>query len=263
VDNLDRFHADSLLGEAMALRPVVLMSVEIRKNPALRERYGAKANAYVGLSEDMFKKWNMRGGWRRTDGGGIISVVVPFGIDEKTWTWTDGYENRGAPRAGFSHQNNKANLVASWLLAMFEATHKLEYKERAEKWFWLMKSRMKIASGSTYGIWNYWEPAGRWDYKASGIPKHWIGIHPNPAYYDIDVEAIVFAHAHGVVFTKEDISRLIATSLAEKRYWAALVPYDATSQKRFEESHKPDSWGGLIATPWYLALQGRNSGASR
>jgi len=26
-------------------------------------------------------------------------------------------------------------------------------------------------------------------------------------------------------------------------------------QKNFEDSHKPDSWGGLAATPWYLALQ--------
>jgi hypothetical protein len=71
-----------------------------------------------------------------------------------------------------------------------------------------------------------------------------VGVHPNPAYYDIDVEAVVAAYAHDLVFTKEDMGRLIATSLAEKRLWTALVPYDLTSQKRFEDTHKPDSWGG-------------------
>src|SRR4029079_14268925 len=108
-----------------------------------------------------------------------------------------------------------------------------------------MKSRMKLTSSGTYRIWNYWEPAGVWDFHSTGIPKHWVGVHPNPTYYGIDVEAIVDAYAHGVVFTKEDISRLIATSLAEKRYWTAIVPYVSTGQKRFEDVHKPDSWGGL------------------
>jgi hypothetical protein len=263
VDNLDRFNADSLLGEAMALRPIVLMSNEILRTPALKERYGAKAAGYIELSEEVFKKWDGRGAWRRTDGGGNISVVLPFGIDEKTGTWTDGYDKRNLPGTGFSHQANKANLVASWLLALFEATHRPEYKERAEKWFWLMKSRMKVTSSGTYQIWNYWEPSGAWDYKASVIPKHWIGVHHNPAYYDIDVAAIVLAHEHGVVFTKEDISRLVSTSLVEKRYWTALAPYDLATQKRFEERHRPDSWSGLAATPWYLALEERSNGFSR
>jgi len=46
-------------------------------------------------------------------------------------------------------------------------------------------------------------------------------------------------------------------SLWEKRYWVALAPYDATIQQKVEADHKPDSWGGLKATPWYLALQSR------
>jgi hypothetical protein len=260
VDNLDRFYADSLLGEAMALRPVVLMSNEILRTPALKEKYGAKAVTYIELSEEVFKKWDGRGAWRHTDSGEIITIVAPFGIDGKTGTWTDGYERRYAPDIGFSHQANKANLIASWLLAMFDATHKPEFKERAEKWFRLMKSRMKPTSDGTYRIWNYWQPAGAWDYKASGMPKHWIGIHPNPAYYDIDVEAIVAAYGHDVVFTREDVSRLISTSLAEKRYWTALVPYDLATRKRFEDGHKPDSWNGLVVTPWYLALQRQLNG---
>jgi hypothetical protein len=126
-----------------------------------------------------------------------------------------------------------------------------------------MKSRMVLTSSNTYRIWNYWQPAGAWDYRPSKLPKHWIGVHPNPAYYYIDAEAIVAAYRHGLVFTKDDIGHLLATSLSEKRYWTALLPYDVESQRRFQPNHKPDSWGGLVATPWYLALQQRSVGVSR
>jgi hypothetical protein len=257
VDHLDDFYADSLLGEAMILRPVVLTSIEILKNPALKEKYGAKAESYIKLSEQIFEKWDRRGAWRDTEGGGVITVVLPFGIDEETGRWTDGYQNRDARGSGYSHPDNKANLVACWLLAMFDATQNMIYKERAEKWFRLMKSRMKLNNDGLYQIWSYWQPAGPWDHRLGVIPKHWIGVHPNAGYYDIDVDGIMTAYEHGLIFTEDDISHLIATSLAGKRYWHALVPYNNAIQLKFEDNHQPDSWGGLMLTPWYLALQAR------
>jgi hypothetical protein len=57
-------YADSLLGEAMALRPIVLMAVEMQAAPALKEKYGAKAAEYLKLGEDTFAKWDSRGCWR-------------------------------------------------------------------------------------------------------------------------------------------------------------------------------------------------------
>jgi hypothetical protein len=257
VDNLDDFNADSMLGEAMVLRPAVLLAHEILKTPALKRKYAAKAQSYLKLSEQIYEKWDRRGGWRETQHGGIISLVLPYGIDGKSGKWTASYATRNAPSHGFSHPDNKANLVARWLLAMSDATGKPLYKERAEKWFKLMKSRMKLKASGAYEIWNYWQPAGPWDYKPDGSPKHWIGVHPNPGYYQVDTAGIVDAYEHGVVFSREDIDRLIATALAEKRYWDALVPYSAEIQKKFEESLKPDSWGGLSATPRYLMLQAR------
>ena len=84
---------DSELGEAMFLRPMVLMAGEILKTPALKKKYGAKAEEYLRLSEKTFEKWDSRGAWRETKEGGIW-VVPPFGIDPKTGQWTDGYERR-------------------------------------------------------------------------------------------------------------------------------------------------------------------------
>ena len=254
VDHLDDFFADSLVGEATALTPVVQMSTKIIRTPGLSEKYGARAEGYIGFSKEIFEKWNSRGSWREAQGGGMISVVLPFGMVSGRGAWTPGYDKRHDPSIGFSHPDNKANLVACWLLAMTDATNNPIFRQRAEGWFRLMKSRMTPSEYGSYRIWNYWQPAGSWDYKYLGIPKHWVGVHPNGAYYDIDVESIVNAYEHGLVFDQENIKRLIATSLTEKRAWHALVPYDEVIRKEFEASHRPDSWAGLSVTPWYLAL---------
>ena len=164
---------------------------------------------------------------------------------------------------------------------MYDVTGKPVYRERAEKWWQLMKSRMKTRAGGKYFVWNYWEPAGPWDYKPDGSTEHWVGVHPNGGYYDIDVEGIVAAFQHGLVFTQEDLDQLIATDRdfmwnqkvesaafrridggpADPRWqdspgvlWTALLPYDETLRKIFVANHNPGSWGGLASTPWFLAL---------
>lgn len=257
VDNLNAFNADSILSEAMCLRPVVKMSKIILDSPALSQKYGDKARSYIALSEQLFEKWEKRGAWRKTEGGGMITVVLPFGIDGDTGQWTAGYATRNDPGQGFSHPDNKANATACWLLAMHDATGKAVYREYAEGWFRLMKSRMTVKPDGLYQIWNYWQPAGPWDYKQDGSTKHWVGIHPNAGYYSVDVEGIVTAYEHGLVFDNKDIERLIATAHAENRPWVALAPYDAAIRKIFEDTHKPDSWGGMKLTSWYLTLQNR------
>jgi hypothetical protein len=255
VDGLDDFYADSLLGEAMTLLPVMQMSRRILADPGLKASFGGRAEAYVALSKRLFEKWDKRGAWRNVDHGGMISVVLPFGIDRSSGNWTDGYATRNAPGRGHSHPDNKANWVALWLLSMYDATGESLYRERAEAWFGVMKSRMKLEDDGRYRIWNYWEPGGPWDYVAPAVPKHWIGVHPNAGYYDSDVWAIVAAYEDHVVFDESDIERLVATALKQKRYWTALVPYSRAIQREFEEHQDPDSWPGLWETPWYLAVQ--------
>jgi hypothetical protein len=258
VDNLDDFYADSMLGEAMALTPVVLMAAEIRKTSSLKEKYGSKAEDYIKFAEQIFKKWDSRRAWRETDAGGAITVELPVGIDQATGSWTAEYGKRNLLEVGFSHPDNKANVIAGWLLAMFDTTGKTVYSERAKKWFQTMKARMKLMPDGTYEIWSYWEPAGIWDYKSNGQPKHWIGVHPNAGYYDTDVAGIVAGYEHGLVFNKEDIDRLIKTAIIDRRYWTALVPLDDTIQRHFEDGVDPSSWSGLTLVPWYAAIQMRN-----
>ncbi len=273
------FYTDNLLGEAMGLRPVVLMASLILKTPALREKHGNRAESYLRLAEQVFDKWDRRGSWREVKQGGVW-VVPPFGIDQATGKWTEGYERRMTD--GFTKPANKQNLIALWLLAMHDATQKPVYRDRAEKWWQAMKSRMRRSEGGKYFVWNYWDPAGPWDYKPDGSPKHWVGVHPNGGYYSVDLEGIVAAFERGMVFSREDLDRLIATNrdfMWDKQVrgakfqridggrpdprwarspgvlWTALVPYDESLRKVFEANHNPASWGGLAATPWYLSRE--------
>jgi hypothetical protein len=273
------FNFDSMPGEAMMLRPVVLMANEILKTPALKTKWGTKAQSYLELAEQTFQKWDSRDAWRDAKVGGLW-VVQYFGIDPKTGQWTEGYARRKAE--AFSHPDNKENLIARWLIAMFDVTKKPVYRERSEKWWQLMKARMMTRENGKYFVWHYWEPAGPWDYESDGSTKHWVGVHPNGSYCAIDVEGIVAAFEHGLVFTREDIDRLIATNREfmwnkeirgakfqridggppDPRWknspgvlWTALIPYDETLRKVFVANLEPASWGGLRATPWFLSLQ--------
>ena len=268
---------DSQLGEAMMLRPLLLMAGEIGRTPALQAGYGAKAGALIALAERTFAKWDARGCWRTVKDGGLW-VVPPFGIDQQTGKWTPTYAAKDSD--GFSLPDNKQNLVASWILALFDVTGKPIYKERAAAWFRLMKSRMTLRDGGKYAVWNYWDVGGPWDTRADGSLKHWVGVHPNGGYYGIDVEGIVCAYEHGLVFTREDIARLVATNRdfmwnqqvtgarfkridgepADPRWansagvlWTALIPYDPTLRAIFEANHDPASWGGMAETPRHLA----------
>lgn len=271
------FYTDSLLGEAMALRPVVLMADEILRSPVLTTKFGAKAEAYLKLADETFQKWIARGCWREVKDGGVW-VVPAFGIDRQNGKWTDGYSRRNTE--GFSHPANKQNLIARWLTAMHEVTKKPVFQEHARKWWQVMKSRVRTHHGGKYVVWNYWDPAGPWDFKPAGSPRHRVGVHPNGGYYETDVAGIVAAFEHGLVFTMEDIQRLIATNrdfmwnhqLAGARFeridggvpdprwkdspgtlWTALVLYDETLKRIFLATHDPASWGGLSLTPWFLA----------
>ena len=280
-----RASADSLLGEAMMFRPVVLMAAEILKNATLKDKYRTKAEGYLEAATQCFLKWDSRDCWRPVKDGGAW-VVQGFGVDRKApGKWSAGYEQRKT--TGFSNPNNKQNLIAQWLVALADATKQTVPRQRAEAWWRLMRQRMSTRENGKYFIWNYWDPAGPWDFKPDGSPKHWIGVHPNGGYYDIDVDGMVDAFEHGLVFKREDIDRLIATNRdfmwnqkldgakfqcidggkADSRWrdtpgvlWTALAPYDDTLRKIFLVNFKPASWSGLAATPWAVPRNLNTSG---
>ena len=270
-------YADSLLGEAMGLRPVVLMADVILKTPALERQWGPQARRYLDVADQVYRKWDARFAWREVKEGGLW-VEPAFVIDRKSGRFTPDYERRKTD--GFSFPDNKENEITQWLLAMYDVTNKPVYRARAESWLRLQKSRMKLRDDGKYFVWDYWDPAGPWDHKADGSLKHWVGVHPNGGYYWIDVGAIVAGFEHRLVFNHADIDRLISTNRdymwnkqvqnakfqridggqPDPRWqnspgvlWTALVPYDATLRKIFAANHDPSDWGGIGTTPWALS----------
>ena len=239
------YNADSILGEAAILRPIVLMAYQMTTNPALQAKYGAKGQSYINLAEKVYAKWVSRGGWREVAvngvaGAGMIPVILPYGMDPTNTYWID-YDTRNNPGNGFSEPENKANEIALWMLAMWDVTGNPEYKIRAEKWFTLLKYRMTLQGGANLIggsgdlIWNYWQPAGPWDYYPYGSTsaKLWIGAHPNNGYYQIDTQAIVAAYEHGVVFTAADITTLVRTA---KTSWTPSAWPGVSTQYYFNPS---------------------------
>ncbi len=94
TDVVPGLYTDNELGDAMALKPAVKLAIVIMRTPALKSKYGDKAQQYLALSEETYQKWDSRGCWRETEQGGVW-VVPTFGIDRKTAKWTDGYTKKG------------------------------------------------------------------------------------------------------------------------------------------------------------------------
>ena len=247
-DTTTTYNADSILGEAAIFRPIVLMAYQMATNPALQATYGAKGQSYIQLAETVYAKWVSRGGWRDVTvngvpGAGMISLILPYGMDPTNSYWID-YTTRNNPGNGFSHPENKADEIALWLLAMWDVTGNPEYQTRAAKWFTLLKYRMTLQDewpgldGSGDLIWDYWEPAGAWDYvdyssPDPSNPKLWIGVHPNNGYYQIDTECIVAAFEHGVVFNEPEITTLVTDA---KTSWTPSAWQGVSTQYYFNPS---------------------------
>ena len=72
----------------------------------------------------------------------------------------------------------------------------------------------------------------------------------------IDMEAIVAAYEHGLVFCAEDINHYLPPHY-QLRGFGPPGP-DATTQKHFEPALNPRGWIDHNNAPWYLNLELRN-----
>ena len=49
-------------------------------------------------------------------------------------------------------------------------------------------------------------PGRPWDKKPNGATRHWVGVDLNGGYYGVDVESVVSAYKHGLVFGQPEIN---------------------------------------------------------
>ena len=94
---------------------------------------------------------------------------------------------------------------------MRDVTHKAIYLEHAEKWERVQRSRMKLRDDGKYFVWDYWDPAGRGATRRMALSSTgWACTRTADTTGGMSQGS--WRRTSGLVFTKEDIARLIATN---------------------------------------------------
>jgi hypothetical protein len=105
----------------MGLRPIVMMAGEIQVTPALKERFGPRADAWLKLADQVFEKWDSRGCWREVEEGGLW-VVPAFGMNwirtqserlQQPMIWHNGGTGGFRSFLGFTEQGGLGVLILS------------------------------------------------------------------------------------------------------------------------------------------------------
>lgn len=206
-----KYWQDSHVGDAILMTSLLDFSVLVLEDKKLTARYGEKANEYVKLAEKHFvEKYDKRGTWVE-DGPygsyiGFTKFLKPG--DFSAWVYAPSVS-----RAGVSHPFNKQMDAAQVCLRLHRITGKKFYRDRAERIFFTAKSHFQLHDNHYH--WNYYEPLypGDIDLKRKET-NHWVSVHPFRSGYQAgEVSKIVEAYHYGIVFTEEDIRRIINTNL--------------------------------------------------
>ncbi len=248
----DKYWCDDHVGDAILFDGILDFGYAVSRDPKLKAKYGAKVERYVKLAKrDFFEKWDARGTWHEDGPYGVYSGWDKYGMPGEYKDWTVRAET--ADRDNMSHPFNKEIDVGVVALRIWQITGEEKYKQRAEKLFGYMKSRMQRYKDEYH--WNYWEPGGQWDL-AKGTPptRHWIGVHPERNYQSGEVVNIMKAYNAGIVFTEEDIRGIVNTNLKAMWNGDTQKPLFANSNAdlkgaltpaAYEGKHAGELWGAL------------------
>jgi hypothetical protein len=201
---------DVHVGDALLAGGMLEFAEIVLKDDALRRKYGDTARRYVELARrDVIEKWDRRGTSEEDGPYGAYRSWNRYGALGELKTWRERSQIAGSNLAlPFNKQNDMA-LVA---LRLYRITGEQRDRRRAEKIFAYQKSRFQYFDHHV--VWNYWEPFGPRDVDVeAGKTRHWVGVHPYRNYQEREVEQMVEAWRSGVVFTSQDIQRMLNTNL--------------------------------------------------
>jgi hypothetical protein len=201
---------DVHVGDAIMLDGMLDFAELVLQDDGLRKTYGDAARRYVEIARrDLFEKWDKRGTWHQ-DG--------PFGAYRSWNVYADpGDLHSWRVREQITESRlvlpfNKQDDVASVAMKLYRITGDRQYFRRAAAIFAYQKRRFQYFD--EHYVWNYWEPFGPEDVDlAARKPRHWINVHPNRPYQAGEVDRIVEAYHTGVIFTAEDMRRILNTNL--------------------------------------------------
>jgi hypothetical protein len=204
-DDTPGIAVDAMVGDAILCATLLRFAEIVSRDPALKTRFGQKADAWIKLSTRMcWEKWNRRGCYYE-DGGLGSYHGYPRAIDPKTGQWME------RPSLGLGDPLNKNYVIAIAILRLWRVTGREEYRERVEKIFARAKAVWRYFADEDRVVWSYWIPHAPFDLEGRA-PKHFVGVHPNGGYQAGEVSAFVEVYDSGLVFEQIDLERIIRTN---------------------------------------------------
>lgn len=204
-----KLQTDAVVGDAILCEPLVRFAEIVLKHEPqkLASRFGAKARKYVEIATEIcWTKWNARGCYYEDKAGWGSYHTYGKLIDPKTNQWVD------TPSRVISNNLNKHYSVSRVLLRLWRITGKKEYRERCLKVFGRAKRMWRYYPDEDRVVWNFWMPHGPYDLEGRA-PKSWVAVHPNRAGYQSgEVADWVEVYDSGLVFSREDLERIIRTN---------------------------------------------------
>jgi hypothetical protein len=191
--------------------PALMFAQAVRADPALKAKYGDKAEAWLKDVEVSIRNWDKRGCWHDfPDGSGWYTSMTVY-PDPKTGELKP-LESIGA---GGSVPYNKIHALFEALDLAYRITGDEWYKTRMEKCCKFFRKHWR--EDDKHVEWNYRDHAFPGDYESGvvgkGKTKTGAFVHPKGGYYELDAEGVVRAWDLGVFYTRPDIEKLIKTNL--------------------------------------------------
>ncbi|MCZ7644718.1 MAG: hypothetical protein M5U26_05435 [Planctomycetota bacterium] len=193
-------------------KPALTFALLVRADPALNDKYGAKAEAWFKeIHETDIRAWDRRGCWKDfgEKGGWYVKIT------QKPDAATHQLVPEDDRLAGTSYAYNKAHRMIEGLVLAYRLTGDAWYKERIEKCERYFRSKWRV--DEKHAEWNYRDRTGVWDYN-EGIEdeahaKFGEWVHPKGGYFATDVDAAVACYDAGLAFTRADMEKLIQSNL--------------------------------------------------
>ena len=199
-----------VIGDANLCDAMLEFCEIVMKDPALKASpLGKKAEGYIALArKTLVEKWDKRGGYYE-DGMFASYLSTGIVIDKDT------HQLKALPGKKWSENLNKHARMGACFLKLYRITGEALFKERAEKIFGHYKAIMRYPKEEDRYFWNFWEPLGPFDFKPDGVSAaSWVAVHhSNPGYQAIECSLLVEAYHTGVVFSEEDLKKIIHTNL--------------------------------------------------
>ena len=197
-----------VVGDANLLDHMLEFSEIVMKNDSLKKSpLGKKAEEYIALARSvLIDKWDKRGGYYE-DG--------PFMSYLSTGIYISGGKLESTPGRRNSENLNKHSKMGVCFLKLYRITGEQMFKDRAEKIFSHYKAIFRYHKSENRYFWNFWEPLAPFDFKPEGDNSvSWIAVHPaRPGYQSAECEFITEAYHTGVVFSEDDMKKIINTNL--------------------------------------------------